>query len=1484
MKRLTLLLSALMVALTSVFADVVAKIGNAEYESLAEAVAAVQNDETIELQADIELASTITLNVDKTYAIDLNGKTISNDTLVTHAKTMIVLNAGEVTLRNGVIASPNSRGVTANTGKLTLSGVSVNTGLRALCVYDDAHVVLEYGSSLTSQVDHVVYVWGDTGKNPVFDCAGTVSGTQTTGIYTTSEDPSSPVINIAATAVVSNWRGMFLATGTCNIAPGATVAANGDVAIVVGFDKTIARNPVLNCAGNVRATGENFAISGNGTDAGHPEVNILPGASVVSEDVAIYQPENGTLNISGGVIEGTTAVYAKCGHVNVTGGQLKATGEAAEYNYYGNGANSTGNALVLDNCGYPGGVPTASVTGGEFVSENAAPVGSYVLVEKNGSPTNLETVDNFIEGGSFVGADITAAELFVPTAVIGTPDIKANPSELSFAGHSYKRGETGVLFRDTLFAQLTLENLTETLQVSMGDANSIFAARLSNDTVFVSYEATAAGQYADVVNISSGSVNKQIAVSVSIEELVPVITVEPANWSTAVELEDGIANAEQAFTISVSNKVADAECALKYALGSPFSWSAAESKVVFSVNAVGNYKDTLIVSATGADMVKVPLEVNVEEPAPVPGFVRVTAGPTDWSGKYLLVYETSGTAGYVFNGTDANNNGKAVVISEGKIKQAGNEDYTITVASMEGGYSLKIGDKYLSGKAGNSALVLADAAVLNTLSFKNGKAEIVSNGTYLQYNSNSSRFRYYSDTTYNNIKSVALYKLEEPEVPTTAISVSPKEATIKVGEQVTLSFDRDGNDEMVWGSADESIATVENGVVTGVAEGTVKIYVSANNIGDTCMVTVTKVVPVITVGTTSLSFGNLSVEEAEAGKSLETAVSVTENAVLSVEVTGAQKDHFAASIAEGKLTVVFTADAAGTYAATAVVKAEGAASKEVALNAIVKAAPIVGVTKNDTIVFGVTGLPTTGEGISYADTSFAVPSGAEYAINAASGELGGEFIQMRSKNGNSGIICTKSAGNIASVIVKFNPNKPNSTDVLQGKGTVNVYASNEPFTAIASMYGTGSNPIAKLSYGNGSRQVYEFEEDYEYIGLRSNDGAIYLDSIIIVREKPAPVATTTLAVSPDTAEIEIGKSVTLNVQRDGNDELVWRSENDSIAQVLGGVVTGVAAGEVKIFATANQISDSCVIVVKEAADIETKTIAEFIAAKGGKCYLTGVVSNIKRDKDGSYNKYGNFDFTDESGTIYVYGLLTAEGVAQKFKEMGVDEKDTLTILAEEYKLYNTTDEVVNATFVSVKKFQADTLDVVFTDLQATYYGETEKGNHIFGLDLYAFENWEEDEEGYEYPVGDGVFASLDLYSSRAHSFAGSYSFDLGEDAAGGIGTEFSYVVITQGTDTVELGIVDGTITITSLGEDNYRVEYSFTDEAGHAYAGVIESTEILAYDEDGYDYPIDNTEGVENTHVKIDMDGPFYNIQGTRVDRNTPGILIQKGRKFIIVQ
>ncbi len=116
-----------------------------------------------------------------------------------------------------------------------------------------------------------------------------------------------------------------------------------------------------------------------------------------------------------------------------------------------------------------------------------------------------------------------------------------------------------------------------------------------------------------------------------------------------------------------------------------------------------------------------------------------------------------------------------------------------------------------------------------------------------------------------------------------------------------------------------------------------------------------------------------------------------------------------------------------------------------------------------------------------------------------------------------------------------------------------------------------------------------------------------------------------------------------------------------------------------------------------AVNLGQKTIAEFLALKNMKdtCVVTGVVADIVMDKDDStkYNKFGNFYLVDGTDSLYIYGLLTADGQKGKFQEMGVDAEDTLTVKAI-YTEYKGKAQAQNAIFVSVSKKQEPQVEEV----------------------------------------------------------------------------------------------------------------------------------------------------------------------------------------------
>lgn len=102
----------------------------------------------------------------------------------------------------------------------------------------------------------------------------------------------------------------------------------------------------------------------------------------------------------------------------------------------------------------------------------------------------------------------------------------------------------------------------------------------------------------------------------------------------------------------------------------------------------------------------------------------------------------------------------------------------------------------------------------------------------------------------------------------------------------------------------------------------------------------------------------------------------------------------------------------------------------------------------------------------------------------------------------------------------------------------------------------------------------------------------------------------------------------------------------------------------------------------------TISIADYLAlgANSDSYIITGTITRVVR------NDYGNFDLTDETGTIYVYGLLN-ENLEEKkcFKEKELAMGDILTVQANSLQFYERDQiwEIVNAVYVSHTKSLID---------------------------------------------------------------------------------------------------------------------------------------------------------------------------------------------------
>ena len=131
---------------------------------------------------------------------------------------------------------------------------------------------------------------------------------------------------------------------------------------------------------------------------------------------------------------------------------------------------------------------------------------------------------------------------------------------------------------------------------------------------------------------------------------------------------------------------------------------------------------------------------------------------------------------------------------------------------------------------------------------------------------------------------------------------------------------------------------------------------------------------------------------------------------------------------------------------------------------------------------------TTGStGTSYKTWSGkTLTSDAVYAGQSAGSNTS---IQLRSKDSNSGIITTASGGKVTKVTVEWNIN------TTSGR-TLNVYGKNTAYSAATDLYGDNAGTLLGTIVCGTSTEL-TVTGDYAYVGLRSDDGAMYLTSVSV---------------------------------------------------------------------------------------------------------------------------------------------------------------------------------------------------------------------------------------------------------------------------------------------------------------------------------------------------------------------------------------------------
>ncbi|MBQ0085842.1 MAG: hypothetical protein KBS65_06345, partial [Prevotella sp.] len=312
----------------------VAKIGETTYASLAEAIAAVKDGETITMIANEVLTKgqTITLENNEQLTLDLNGKTIS----IAETGFDFTANGTNVALRNGV---PVRFAIVVN-GNGTMN-ICDNSTDQLGKIETKNH---SYGTTKTILVDGNAIVNVNSGTIAADYAPFYVVGF--TGLTAVPEDAPKPTLNVNGGKIVGQQIGIGIKGNTATLK-------------VVGGE----------IVGN-----EYYAVSTNGTqdwyDGGKFAIEITGGSIKSVNGNAMYLPAEGPTVITGGTIEGTTGIAVKGGSLSISNDAVvKATGPYAEAKEVSSGNANTGSAVYVEDT-YPNHAPIVNISGGKFSSVN----------------------------------------------------------------------------------------------------------------------------------------------------------------------------------------------------------------------------------------------------------------------------------------------------------------------------------------------------------------------------------------------------------------------------------------------------------------------------------------------------------------------------------------------------------------------------------------------------------------------------------------------------------------------------------------------------------------------------------------------------------------------------------------------------------------------------------------------------------------------------------------------------------------------------------------------------------------------------------------------------------------------------------------------------------------------------------------------------------------------------------------------------------
>ncbi len=487
----------------------------------------------------------------------------------------------------------------------------------------------------------------------------------------------------------------------------------------------------------------------------------------------------------------------------------------------------------------------------------------------------------------------------IPSIIEINVDPVVTSLTLSMVNKTYNTSETVVLANNLTANLIKSNGQSTTITYANFAANDLSVTLLDPNGVSQSLTSpfgTAGTWTIKVVWNNSETIYSTVDLTVKV---VNVVSVSLDKASTSLEVGDTV---QLKATISPAN-----------ATNTNVSWASVDENIASVdqtglVTALNVGKTTIVVTSEDGSFTS-SCEITVTAKAVLDKWELVSNASTLQSGDKLVIasYANGKVAGNIsssvmsnVDSTFATDGSEITTLSESAVVLTLGGTKDAWTLSNESGQ--KLGATAVKKVAWGSGTTTWSISITdNEATIQNGTSTY---GRFL-YNVNTPRFTTYTSATSNIMVLPNLYR-GGSSVPVYATSISlPSTQTIYVGgtTQLTPTVEPSNmNQAITWSSSNTAVATVSNGIVTGLKAGTATITASTVNEAGTTL-TAQCSITVSTISVTGVSLSDTSIEIG-VGNSKVIAATISPSNASNKNVTWSTSKSSVATVSEGTITAV----------------------------------------------------------------------------------------------------------------------------------------------------------------------------------------------------------------------------------------------------------------------------------------------------------------------------------------------------------------------------------------------------------------------------------------------------------------------------------------------------------------------------------------------------------------------------------------------------